>query len=710
MAGDQLPDVYLDTNYQLHYNPGTTHTYDAPDDVLEMAHKHWTTFPPSHPFIQHGFGIVFFVLWVLSTTGNGLVCFIFLKHRPLRTPSNMLVVSLALSDLLMINTVAPPLFINVFMSRLWAFGKLACELYGFLGGVFGTSSLILIIMIGYDRYNVIVRGMNGRRTTPCLAFTMIMFAYLYSFAISLAPMLKVWGSFKLEGLLLTCSFDYLSEDWTNKSFTLFYFSACYGVPLLIIIYFYSGIVKAVVTHERSLRAQAKKMNVDSLRSNTDATAESAEVRIGKVAITTVCLWILAWTPYAVVAMVGQFMGAVYLTPVITQLPSFLAKTASCLNPMVYAISHPKLANLAKSNGLNTRLDWGAKQTDLAPDEVLAITHPHWTQYPPVHPFIQHIFGILFFVLWIISVSGNGLVCFIFLKTKSLRTPSNMLVVALALSDLVMICTQAPPLFVNVFISKFWAFGPLACDLYGFLGGVFGCASLWMIIMIGFDRYNVIVKGFSGVRVTPGIAFLMIVFAFSYSVGLCILPFLKIWGSYKLEGLLLTCSFDYLTDDWTNKSFTLFFFMGCFGVPMLFIIYFYSQIVFAVVNHERALKAQAKKMNVESLRSNVDVNAESAEVRIAKVAITNICLWLLAWCPYATIAMVGQFGGSHLLTPVVTQLPSFLAKTASCFNPIVYAVSHPKYREALTNEIPCLGIKEESKVEETKTTAAETTAA
>ena len=98
---------------------------------------------------------------------------------------------------------------------------------------------------------------------------------------------------------------------------------------------------------------------------------------------------------------------------------------------------------------------------------------------------------------------------------------------------------------------------------------------------------------------------------------------------------------------------------------------------AVVSHEKALKAQAKKMNVKSLRSNTNDNAESAEVRIAKVAITNVTLWVLAWSPYCAIALIGQFGGKGLLTPVVTQLPSFLAKTASVFNPIVYAVSHPK---------------------------------
>ena len=38
--------------------------------------------------------------------------------------------------------------------------------------------------------------------------------------------------------------------------------------------------------------------------------------------------------------------------------------------------------------------------------------------------------------------------------------------------------------------------------------------------------------------------------------------------------------------------------------MAAIVYFYFQIVRAVIMHEAALKAQAKKMNVSSLRANV----------------------------------------------------------------------------------------------------------
>ena len=44
---------------------------------------------------------------------------------------------------------------------------------------------------------------------------------------------------------------------------------------------------------------------------------------------------------------------------------------------------------------------------------------------------------------------------------------------------------------------------LGCQLYAAMGGIFGTASLLTMIVIGYDRYNVIVKGFTGTKITPG---------------------------------------------------------------------------------------------------------------------------------------------------------------------------------------------------------------
>ena len=123
-----------------------------------------------------------------------------------------------------------------------------------------------------------------------------------------------------------------------------------------------------------------------------------------------------------------------------------------------------------------------------------------------------------------------------------------------------------------------------------------------MVVIGYDRYNVIVKGFSGKRITPVIAFIVIVSIWLYASAVCCPPFIG-WGGYMLEGLFMTCSYDYLSEDWNRKSFILYAFIFNYCFPMLMVIFYYTQIVRAVVKHESALKAQAKKMNVESLRSN-----------------------------------------------------------------------------------------------------------
>lgn len=74
--------------------------------------------------------------------------------------------------------------------------------------------------------------------------------------------------------------------------------------------------------------------------------------------------------------------------------------------------------------------------------------------------------------------------------------------------------------------------------------------------------------------------------------------------------------------------------------MSLIIYYYSQIVSHVFNHEKALREQAKKMNVETLRSNQTQGASSVELRIAKAAITVCFLFVASWTPYAVMALIG----------------------------------------------------------------------
>ena len=55
-----------------------------------------------------------------------------------------------------------------------------------------------------------------------------------------------------------------------------------------------------------------------------------------------------------------------------------------------------------------------------------------------------------------------------------------------------------------------------------------------------------------------------------------------------------------------------------------------------------------------------------------------------------------------LSPDYFYPPTVSAKLASCLNPLVYAVSHPKFRDAMAKELPCCGIGEKPRDSDTTT--------
>lgn len=84
-----------------------------------------------------------------------------------------------------------------------------------------------------------------------------------------------------------------------------------------------------------MREQAKKMNVASLRSS-EAAQTSAECKLAKVALMTISLWFVAWTPYLIINFAGIFEG-VKISPLMTIWSSLFAKANAVYNPIVYGI-------------------------------------------------------------------------------------------------------------------------------------------------------------------------------------------------------------------------------------------------------------------------------------------------------------------------------------------------------------------------------------
>ena len=68
------------------------------------------------------------------------------------------------------------------------------------------------------------------------------------------------------------------------------------------------------------------------------------------------------------------------------------------------------------------------------------------------------------------------------------------------------------------------------------GFVTGMGSLWSLVFITYDRYNVIVHGVSGQPLTFGKAGIMVIFIWVNGIGTSLFPFFG-WGNYIPEGVL-----------------------------------------------------------------------------------------------------------------------------------------------------------------------------
>jgi hypothetical protein len=70
-----------------------------------------------------------------------------------------------------------------------------------------------------------------------------------------------------------------------------------------------------------------------------------------------------------------------------------------------------------------------------------------------------------------------------------------------------------------------------------------------------------------------------------------------------------------------------------------------------------------------------------EVKLIKMVALIVIMFIIAWLPYAIVALVAQFGSNieRYINPFTTTLPALFAKTSSIYNPLIYTISNKEFR-------------------------------
>ncbi|KAK5612388.1 Melanopsin-A [Crenichthys baileyi] len=305
-------------------------------------------------------------------------------------------------------------------------------------------------------------------------------------------------------------------------------------------------------------------------------------------------------------------------------------------------------------------------------------HPFPTVDVPDHA--HYTIGSVILAIGITGVVGNFLVIYAFSRSRSLRTPANMFIINLAITDLLMCITQSP-IFFTTSMHKRWIFGEKGCELYAFCGALFGICSMITLMVIAIDRYFVITHPLTSIgALTRKRALLILMVVWVYSLGWSLPPFFG-WSAYVPEGLLTSCTWDYMTFTPSVRAYTMLLFIFVFFLPLFIIIYCYVFIFRAIRTTNRAVgKISGSTHSHSSTRDTVkSFHRLQNEWKMAKIALIVILLYVISWSPYSSVALTAFAGYADMLTPYMNSVPAVIAKASAIHNPIIYAITHPKYR-------------------------------
>ncbi|XP_030630409.1 melanopsin-like [Chanos chanos] len=318
------------------------------------------------------------------------------------------------------------------------------------------------------------------------------------------------------------------------------------------------------------------------------------------------------------------------------------------------------------------------------------TRSHQTELPRPFPTVDvpdhahYIIGTVILLVGITGVIGNALVIYVFCRSRTLRTPGNMFVVNLAVADFCMSLTQSPVFFVASLHHR-WVFGERACELYAFCGGLFGICSMMTLTAIAADRCLAITQPlvFMG-KVSRKRVSSILVLVWLYSLGWSLPPFFG-WSAYVPEGLQTSCSWDYMTFTPSVRAYTILLFVFVFFIPLGIIAACY----FAIFRAIRTTGREVRELDCGETHKVLE--RMQTEWKMAKVALLVILLFVISWSPYSVVALTATAGYSHFLTPYMNSVPAVIAKASAIHNPIIYAITHPKYRVAIARYVPVLRV-------------------
>ncbi|XP_076876904.1 trace amine-associated receptor 6-like [Brachyhypopomus gauderio] len=288
---------------------------------------------------------------------------------------------------------------------------------------------------------------------------------------------------------------------------------------------------------------------------------------------------------------------------------------------------------------------------------------------------------LFILLSFISVCTvflNLLVIISISHFKQLHTPTNLLILSLAVADL-LVGLIVMPVNIMGLIDNCWYFGNIACVAVLMINYFSMASSLCSLTFIAVDRYIAINDPLSySIKITASKTSVFIISGWSFSL-LYVFTFLYYNDHLLPSQIMIRCHGEcaiYIKYPWMTVDLIVIFITPC---SIILILYSF---IFNVARRQAI--AVRSVMNSTSNRQVSKVSFTS-ETKAAKTLGIVVCVYLACWIPfYFSSFSVESLSSFSLLWTVFT----WLLYINSFMDPLIYAIFYPWFRASVKIILTC----------------------
>ena len=242
------------------------------------------------------------LLLVVSLAGNILIGIIVNKEKALRTPINILIVNMAISDLLFSIIRFPEHFVRLNTASHWLlsgpFGQALCRLTYFVTDVSIIVSVQSLVLIAVDRFVAVVFPLRPSLISSKRCRLFILVIWVVAMAVS-CPQLFTWKVVEnAEGLVCQRGLKDIRfrESSSIKNYILVTIIVFIYVPLVLIAILYFSIAVRIksqkIPGEPSVDARKQRLK--------------RERSVLKMSVAIVFVFVVCWLPFSIVFLLFLF--------------------------------------------------------------------------------------------------------------------------------------------------------------------------------------------------------------------------------------------------------------------------------------------------------------------------------------------------------------------------------------------------------------------